>query len=1061
MIVCTKHISFFRVLFAAPLLFFLYTTASAQKNFNIRHFDESNGLSSNFTEAITQGSTGHLIIANKGGIDRFDGKSFEKYTINGDSAGLDYITSIHRADNEIWFGCFDGGIGVINDSIILFETGIHGQVKHIYKDSKEGIWAFSRSGMVFWANGADTSRYDMAERDMLINAVIPYKHKEFIIGTNDGLWLIRFESGNDFQVLRQVEGLPETKITSVKYETGKDILWAGTEDAGLFQIRSPFTKQQQISEFLMNSGESIDDVQTIFTDHLDRLWLGTFGKGLIRVEFFEELDGKYVTQQFNEHVDEEQLIRDIFEDNENNIWIATFGGGLVQIVENVFHQPFDSEWLKKQSITQLFRDSKGNVWLGIDKGIFKTSEYSGKSKYEYFHVGGNQVTTITEDKTGKIWVGTTNSGMYRLFPGTQNFIPLTVNKGNLADAVNSVLTTDKGVFVSTKAGLLQFNYQGKLVMHLTTIDGLPHNNVKFCFEDSSGRLWIASQGNRVSYLWQGRIRFIGSDAGQQIVDVSHILEDARGRLWFASLGQGLSVLDNGTANTLNTSNGLPSNYCYQMVLDNDGNTWVSHQKSITQLTPDLEIRRIVTKEELAPTESSMVSFLFKDNEGNIWIASTHHVVKFNPSIDKSSKVAPLLSISSMKLFGETQPMLEGLVLPYNKYDIEFKLAGISLRNPENIKYKYQLKGLSDAWRDNEGSDEIKPTLGHGEYTLSVHASKNGGEWTETPVTYSFSISRPFWLTWYFWVFSGLALVTGIVLFIRYRTYRLVRDKADLEQIVSERTVEIQEQKTEIERSRDEIAKYAKDITDSIKYAKRIQKAIFPAWQDVKKILPESFVFFQSKDLVSGDFYFAEKSGSKILFCAVDCTGHGVPGGFMSIVANNLLRQAIKQEGLTKPSDILEYLNLGVTNTLHQTYEESSVKDGMDIALCCWDKDKGVIEYAGAYNPLYIFRDKELIELKGNRFPCGTFIGEEIREFTNHVIPVQKGDMVYVFSDGFADQFGGPKGKKFMVRRFRAMLKKIHTKPVVEQQEIVEKQLKSWKGNLEQIDDIVVMGVRIS
>ncbi|MBL4587019.1 MAG: SpoIIE family protein phosphatase, partial [Flavobacteriales bacterium] len=324
----------------------------------------------------------------------------------------------------------------------------------------------------------------------------------------------------------------------------------------------------------------------------------------------------------------------------------------------------------------------------------------------------------------------------------------------------------------------------------------------------------------------------------------------------------------------------------------------------------------------------------------------------------------------------------------------------------------------------------------GFYKLNVIASKNGGEWTPEPVTYSFSIDRPYWLNWIFWLAIGLALSALITAFIQYRTYRLKTDMAELEAIVKERTNEIEQQKAEIEHSRDEVTKYAKDITDSIKYARRIQKAIFPAIQDMKKLLPESFIFFKSKDLVSGDFYFAEKIGSKRIFCAVDCTGHGVPGGFMSIVANNLLQQSVNQMGLTKPSEILEFLNLGVTNTLHQTYEESSIKDGMDIALCCWDEKTSTLEFAGAYNPLYIFRDGELIEYKGNRFPVGTFVGEKIRQFTNHTIEVKKGDMIYVFSDGFADQFGGPEGKKFKIRRFKAMLEKIHTHPVDEQLRMV-------------------------
>ncbi|MGB1316983.1 MAG: ligand-binding sensor domain-containing protein, partial [Flavobacteriales bacterium] len=365
----------------------LAQTCLGQKNYTVRHFDESAGLASNFAEGITQGADGHLIIANKGGIDLFDGRYFEPVKANNDTAGLDYVTSIHRADEEIWFGRFNGGIGVITDSVSLLETGINGQIKHIYKDEKSGIWAFSRSGMVFWANGPDTCRYDMAERDLLINAVIPYKHKEFIIGSNDGLWLIRFESGNDFQVLRQVEGLPETRMTGLKYEAARDLLWVGTEDEGLHMVKSPFTKEQTIGEFTLPGNESIDDVQTIFSDHLGRIWLGTFGKGLLRVEFYGENNAKHSIHQFQEDVNEEQLIRDIFEDNEGNIWIATFGEGLVQIVENIFHQPFDENWLKSQSITQLFRDSKGNVWLGIDKGVFKTTEHAAHSVYEYYHVG--------------------------------------------------------------------------------------------------------------------------------------------------------------------------------------------------------------------------------------------------------------------------------------------------------------------------------------------------------------------------------------------------------------------------------------------------------------------------------------------------------------------------------------------------------------------------------------------------------------------------------------------------------------------------------------------------
>ena len=1052
-----------RFLLVLIFLFGSQFTSTAQKNFTVRHFDESQGLTSNFTEGISQSVTGHLVVANKGGIDRFDGRTFEKLNLINDTISVDYATCLHRSNDKIWFGLFNGNIGLLeNGNLKEINTGLNGQIKHMYVDDKNGVWAFSRSGMVFWASNSDTGHFNMSERDMLINSVVPYRDREFIIGSNDGVWLIRFETGNDFQVLKKISGLPETKITSIKYETRNDLIWVGTEDAGLFRVYSPFSATEKIEKFTLDNGKSIDDVQSIFEDHLGRTWLGTFGNGLVRIEFYGKGKDDFITQTFEDNVEAEYLIRDIFEDAEHNIWIATFGGGLIQIVENVFHQPFDENWLRQQSITQLFRDSEGNVWLGIDKGIFKTSEYAKRSKFEYFHVGGNTISAIAEDEAGNIWVGTTTAGIYKRNKSGSDFTKIPLNKGNLADAINSVTPTNGGVFVATKSGLFTISLSGSIKKHLGTIDGLPHNNVKFCFEDTTGNLWIATQGNRVAISINNEIRFLENGNSQNIVDVNHILQDNLGRLWFATTGQGIYVLDNGNAFHLNSESGLPSDYCYQMVLDNEGYVWASHQKSIVRLSPELKVARIVGHEDISPVENTMITFLFKDYEGNIWISSTHGVVKFNPAIDKSSKSIPQLSISGMKLFDSNQPLISGLVLPHKQYQITFNLAGISLRNPDNIRYKWKLKGYSDYWSEEFTQNDIQiQRLEDGDYTLQVIASKNGGEWTPEPVEYSFKIKKPFWRTWWFYLLSIITLSGLVIGFVRYRVYRLMKDKQELETIVTERTVEIQEQKSEIERSRDEIAKYAKDITDSIKYAKRIQNAIFPTLADIQRVIPESFVLFKSKDLVSGDFYFAEMIGDHRVFCAVDCTGHGVPGGFMSIVANNLLDQATKQLKLTKPSEILEYLNHGVTNTLHQTYEESSVKDGMDIALCSWNEKRNLLQFAGAYNPLYLFRDGELTEYRGDRFPVGTFVGEEANNFKNHEIPVQKGDMLYIFSDGFSDQFGGPEGKKFKIRRFKSMLQEVHSYPVEQQFKMVSEQLENWIGDLEQIDDIVLIGVRIT
>jgi len=309
----------------------------------------------------------------------------------------------------------------------------------------------------------------------------------------------------------------------------------------------------------------------------------------------------------------------------------------------------------------------------------------------------------------------------------------------------------------------------------------------------------------------------------------------------------------------------------------------------------------------------------------------------------------------------------------------------------------------------------------------------------------------------------------------------------LEKKVKERTEEVVLQKEEIELQN-------KEITASIRYAKRIQESILPDQSMVNVTLKDHFILYRPKDIVSGDFYWIGQQGGKALFAAVDCTGHGVPGAFMSIIGNALLKEAIVEHQNSEPATILTELNKLAGETINQTFEESTVKDGMDIALCSLDFQTLELQYSGAYNPLYIVRkrvkkqlsentnklierenvelrenafDHDLLEIKANKFPIGVFIGEEIKAFSNNKIKLEKGDSIYIFSDGFVDQFGGPRGRKFMARRFRPLLLKIQHLTMARQKEFLNKIIVDWMKNpknstetYEQIDDILVIGVRV-
>ncbi|MGZ3905080.1 MAG: tetratricopeptide repeat protein, partial [Bacteroidia bacterium] len=291
---------------------------------------------------------------------------------------------------------------------------------------------------------------------------------------------------------------------------------------------------------------------------------------------------------------------------------------------------------------------------------------------------------------------------------------------------------------------------------------------------------------------------------------------------------------------------------------------------------------------------------------------------------------------------------------------------------------------------------------------------------------------------------GLAALLVTLSFFIFRSYK-EKKKANLQ--LSEKNKVIEEQH--------------KDITDSIRYAQRIQQAILPPFQYWRQLLPNSFVLYKPKDILSGDFYWIEQNEENVYVAAADCTGHGVPGALMSLVNYNLLNKALLEKNLIQPAEILDEVNKSLTVSLHQTYNESAVRDGMDIALCAINKKSGKMQFAGAFNGGYIFKkDGSVLDLNGDKKPVGAFIEEKIALFTNQDIELQKGDKVYIFSDGYADQFGGVKGKKLKYTNLKKYIAESLDMDMEGQKNHLETRFNSWKGNFEQVDDVLVIGFSI-
>lgn len=302
------------------------------------------------------------------------------------------------------------------------------------------------------------------------------------------------------------------------------------------------------------------------------------------------------------------------------------------------------------------------------------------------------------------------------------------------------------------------------------------------------------------------------------------------------------------------------------------------------------------------------------------------------------------------------------------------------------------------------------------------------------------------------VVLGLILVLAFAMFA-FRSWRITRKQKE---VIESKSKETEEQKRAVEERNNIIESKNKEVLDSITYAKRLQDAILPPISIIKKHLPESFVLYKPKDIVAGDFYWFERTGDNILIAACDCTGHGVPGAMVSVVCSNALNRAVKEFRITEPGKILDKVRELVMETFEKS--ESEVKDGMDASLCSINTSTGEIHWSGAYNPLWYIKNGELKEEVADKQPIGVF---DIQvPFNTSMVKLSKGDSLYLFTDGYADQFGGPKGKKFKYKQMQELLLANISKPMTEQGGILNEAINAWKGNLEQIDDILVIGIRV-
>ncbi|HUX95760.1 MAG TPA: SpoIIE family protein phosphatase [Bacteroidales bacterium] len=467
-------------------------------------------------------------------------------------------------------------------------------------------------------------------------------------------------------------------------------------------------------------------------------------------------------------------------------------------------------------------------------------------------------------------------------------------------------------------------------------------------------------------------------------------------------------------------------------------------------------------------DAGKVNFIYPEESGICWIGATEGLIRYDEYIAKDYDQAYSSLIRKVTLIDADSLIFLGAAvqdtelkkpLDYHNNSLRFDFSASYYEDPGKTLFSYMLEGRSSTWSQwSRGNYQEFTNLREGRYTFRVK-SRNIYGTESNQSSFSITILPP----WYRSLPALIAylIIAFILLWLSARlySYRLKRENIRLEGIITERTTEIVRQKDEIVHKNNILELQKKEIEDSIKYARRIQYAVIPTEKACHEIYPESFVFFRPLNIVSGDFYWISRVENKVIYTAADCTGHGVPGAFMSMLGVAFLNEIVNKDKIISPDLILNNLRDKVIKALQQQGLSGETRDGMDIALVCIDLEEGSLEYAGAYNPLIMIRNGELFETRGEKMPIGYY--ENMRPFPKHKVKIERGDMLYMYSDGYVDQFGGPEGKKFKSKRLKNLLLEICNQSMDQQKDMIEKNFLEWKGDIPQIDDVVVVGIAIN
>ncbi len=1063
-----KIICFFHFVIVSPFISFSQTETF--KNYAVEE-----GLSQSQVRCAFQDSKGYLWFGtDAGGLCRFDGRGFSVFTTS-DGLADDKIFSICE-DNKgnLWVGT-NKGISIFNgQQFITIPTKLDSLKKlaitAILIDNNEDVWIGTADGLYTWKK--NTLRKNQVLNKLSIRVIFK--------DSRNGIWAgsatkgIYYVSSPEIKHYNYSDGLVSDSVWSI-IEPENGTLWVGT-DKGISQF--------DLSRKLVKNkpGMKIPNIRCIIKDHSNGILALTDGQGIFK--FSENKITSITTKQ--------GLSTDILwcgiKDKEGNIWLGTDGNGVIKYQLSAFSKITDQSGLFGNIVLSIFQDSKNNFWFGTEKGSteIKTDATTEKETYNYFFGGknkieGERIWATNEDSKGNMWFTTFKNGVYK-YDG-KSIVNYTTKDGLGNNYARSLLPDVNGTMWIGTVGGLNF-YDGEKLNLYNKKNGLESDRVLTIFKDSKGNIWLATNGGISKYNPDGdeKHKFINftEKNGLPSNGLLAITEDSDGNIWCAGF-KGISKinLQNKTCKNITINEGLTSNSVYILVADKKGNLFVGTNKGIDKIniaeynkTGKVLVKHFGKEEGFTGLECNSNAY-FIDKEGGIWFGSINGAIRYNPERDLINKTEPVTHITGLNLFfekfdwtnyskstDEKTNLPIDLKLPYDKNHLTFDCVALSLTIPEKTVYSFKLDGFDQVWSPpSKQSFATYSYLPPGNYTFYVKAMNNDGVWTKTPASISFVIDAPFWKTWWFYTLSFISIVLLVVFVFKMRLQALQKRAIELQERVDIKTMELRKEKEIVEHQHKIIEKKNLNITASINYAKRIQTTVLPIKESIKKFLSQSFILLKPRDIVSGDFYWFDQLENKIIIAAIDCTGHGIPGAFMSLIGNNIVNNVVKVRGITNPSQILYALHEEIIITLKKSEQSSATVDGMDVSLCVIDINKKVLEFASTGQPMILIKNGKAEIIKSGKYPLGLILKKE-RVYETHLISLNKNDAFYMFTDGCVDQFGESNDEKFSEERFKKLLIEIQHMDMNEQENAIENAISNWKGKLPQLDDILVIGFKM-